>query len=39
MSPKLILVLLSIILAGLSYWQPSLLGASVILLGASQLVP
>lgn len=39
MSPKIIIVLLAIILAGLSYAWPSLLGASVILLGASHFVP
>lgn len=39
MNPKQILVILSIILAGLSYaWSP-LLGASVIILAASHLVP
>lgn len=39
MNPKLILIILSIILAGLSYaWSP-LLGASVIILGGSHLVP
>ena len=39
MNPKTILVLLSIVLAGLSYVWGSLLGASVILLGAAHLVP
>ena len=39
MNPKSILVILSIILAGLSYVWPGLLGASVIILAASQIVP
>lgn len=37
MNAKLILVLLSIILAGLSYVWPGLLGAAVIILAASHL--
>lgn len=38
MNPKIVLVLLAIILAGLSYVWPSLLGASVIILSAAHLV-
>ena len=39
MQPKLILVILSIILAALSYWLPQTLGAAVILLAAAMLIP
>lgn len=38
MDPKLILVVLAIILAALSYWMPQTLGAAVILLGAALLI-
>ena len=38
MNPKLILVMVSVILAALSYWIPQTLGAAVIILGASELV-
>ena len=37
--PRLILVILAIVLAALSYWLPQTLGAAVILLGAALLVP
>lgn len=39
MSPKLILIVLSIILADLSYVWPGLLGAAVIILAASHFAP
>ena len=39
MQPKLILVILAIVLAALSYWTPHTLGAAVIVLGAAMLVP
>lgn len=39
MNPKLLLTVLAILLAALSYWLPHLLGAAVIVLGAASLVP
>jgi len=39
MNPRLILSLIVIIMAALSYWIPQTLGASVVILGAANLVP